>query len=57
MIPASANGEYHGTFSIDPSCVLYMPDSVYGVHTALQVDGNTYDTQQLLNINAYGLIT
>lgn len=56
-IPETAVGAYFGEFYIDPTCVTYMPDSVYGYHTAYIVNGDTYPSRQFIDIRVSGLLT
>jgi len=56
-IPEAAIGSYFGEFYIDPSCITYMPDAVYGYHTAYIVSGDTYPARQSIDIRASGLLT
>lgn len=56
-IPESAIGSYFGEFYLDPSCVVYMPDSVYGYHSAYKVNNDTYAATQAIELRASGLLT
>lgn len=56
-IPEAAIGSYFGEFYLDPSCVTYMPDSVYGYHTDYTVNQDTYPAKQTVEIALSGLLT
>lgn len=56
-IPESAIGTYLGTFYLDPSCVTYMSDAVYGYHTAYSVGYDTYPMNHAFEIRTSGLLT
>lgn len=56
-IPEAAIGSYFGEFYLDPSCVTYMPDSVYGYHAAYTVNQDTYPAKQTVEIAVSGLLT
>jgi len=55
-IPESAVGSYTGKFYLDPSCVTYMPASVYGYHTKMLVKSTEFNTKQKIAISANGLL-
>lgn len=50
-------GQYEGEFHIDPSCVSYMPDTLYGKHNTLELNGNTVSLGQIFVLGANGLLT
>lgn len=55
-IPTSAVGSYKGPFYIDPSCVVYMSDDVYGKYNKYQIAQNLYDIEQHFDIALGGLL-
>ena len=56
-IPESAVGSYKGPFYIDPSCAIYMKDSVFGKHKKYQIGLDSSDIGQSFIINTSGLLT
>lgn len=55
-IPESAVGSYKGEFYLDPSCVSYMPDSVFGKHKTYRVNSSLYVAPQCFTIAARGVL-
>lgn len=50
-------GSHAGTFYLDPSCVVHVPDSVYGVYTKLKVNDKHYALGHNLTISVAGLMS
>ena len=55
-IPETAIGQYNGRYRIEPSCVTYMPDNVFGFHRKANINGAVYDLGQLVTIEADNLL-
>ena len=55
-IPKESCGQYSGKYYIDPSCVSYMPDSQYGYHKNIIINGDAYRIGQSLTIDANGMV-
>lgn len=55
-IPESAVGSYTGEFYLDPSCVTYMPGSVYGYHKKIRAYQTEIDAKQKITLAANGLL-
>jgi len=55
-IPENAVGNYTGEFYLDPSCVTYMPGSVYGYHKKMLIKDTEFDTKQKITLAANGLL-
>lgn len=49
-------GAYAGRFYIDPSCILFMPDSVFSSHSYIKINNQTYNLGKSLSITAKGLL-
>lgn len=56
MITPDAVGQYTGKFYIDPSCVSYMPDSIFGVHKYININDSSQQISQVLSIATTGLL-
>lgn len=56
-IPEESIGTYKGRFYLDPSCVTYMPNAVYGKHKTFRVNSGLYPTEQCLTIATAGVLT
>jgi hypothetical protein len=57
VIPEDAIGSYIGEFYLDPSCVTYMPDSVYGYHATYATNQDVSDAEQAVSIKTAGLLS
>lgn len=55
-IPPEAVGMYSGEFYLDPSCVTYMPDNVYGYIQTYKINNERYKTSQQFYLAAGGLL-
>lgn len=47
-------GNYNGKFYLDPACVTYMSDSVYGAQKGLVINGSTYTADSHVNFSCAG---
>ena len=56
-IPEESIGTYKGKFYLDPSCVTYMPNAVYGKHKTFRVNSGLYPAEQCLAIATAGVLT
>ena len=55
-IPPEAVGSYKGEFYLDPSCVSYMPDAVFGKHKTYRVNSSLYVAPQCFTIATRGVL-
>lgn len=55
-IPVESEGFYDSQYYLDPSCVTYMPDAVFGQYIAADVNGSTEILKQSFTLDAGGLV-
>lgn len=54
-IPEESIGVYNSLFALDPSCITYMRDAVYGKYNTIRVNGYERALGPVLTLNANGL--
>lgn len=57
IIPQNSIGIYRGEFYIDPSCITFMPRSVYGKYTDIKANNTQRVANQLITLEAAGLLS
>lgn len=55
-IPEAAIGNYSGEFYLDPSCVTYMPETVYRGYDKYTIGSTEYKAGQRIDLSANGLL-